>query len=123
MAFRAPRRIFYFLCIFSSAHFFVCCGVVGGKGLFLGVSGVWCVVFYFFCGVFGFWGGFLCYGGWTLFVFALEGVVVDWKSAAVERGRLAEIAKIDREIYRLYHVVTDLWARRELIELSLRGDV
>lgn len=46
---------------------------------------------------------------------------MDWKSEAVERGRLAEIAKIDRELYRLYHVVTDLWTRRELIELSLRG--
>ena len=47
---------------------------------------------------------------------------MDWKSAAVERGRLNEIAKIDLEINRLYHVVTDLWTQRELIELSLRGD-
>ena len=48
---------------------------------------------------------------------------MDWKSAAVERGRLAEVAKIDLEIYRLYHRVEELWTQRELIELSLRGDV
>ena len=46
---------------------------------------------------------------------------MDWKSAAVERGRLNEVAKIDLEIYRLYRRVEELWVQRELIELSLRG--
>lgn len=79
-----------------------------------------CVCFLFFI-VFGVFGGGFCVmvvACWFVFCW---GFVVDWKSAAVERGRLAEIAKIDRELYRLYHVVTDLWTQRELIELSLRG--
>lgn len=80
-----------------------------------------CAVFYFLQ-VFWFLGVVFVLWWWPI-VFGCWGFVVDWKSAAVERGRLAEIAKIDLEINRLYHRVEELWVQRELIELSLRGDV
>lgn len=56
-----------------------------------------------------------------MFVFALEGVVVDWKSEAAEKARLNELAKLDISIRDAYVNLENLWFEWERVALSLRG--
>ena len=89
---------------------------------FGGLWGCGCVLFLFFV-------VFLVFGvGFCVMVVACcclfcWGFVVDWKSAAVERGRLNELAKLDIAIRDAYAHLDDLWFEWERVALSLRGGV